>query len=269
MLSNFSEFRISVLLTTHSIMTFNKEMEQDSLLSEDANRPSFSDSDTESQNEKRPFLRPFREAVCSKLFPWQAILLHASILIIYTILLLLIVAPLWKRREREVVYNSNIRITEDEMSHIPGRKEQAIELPDGGYFATLNVYHNLHCIKRLHHYMYPDYYFPNITEEQKRANEYHNHHCLDMVRQSIMCQGDMQLLTMKWRQDGRIPTANFTSPHQCVNWDRLEEWATSRRIVNLMEPGYLNHPTLGPAYPGGHGDLIGEFLPQSNASTSE
>jgi hypothetical protein len=41
----------------------------------------------------------------------------------------------------------------------------------------------------------------------------HPDHCLDMLRQSIMCQGDMQLLTMKWHQDGRIPTANFTSPH--------------------------------------------------------
>lgn len=97
----------------------------------------------------------------------------------------------------------------------------------------------------------------------------HPDHCLDMLRQSIICQGDMQLLTMKWRQDGRIPTANFTSPHQCVNWDRLEAWATSRRIFNLMEPGYLNHPTLGPAYPDGHGDLIGEFLGHSNVSTSE
>ncbi|EWG41476.1 hypothetical protein FVEG_03588 [Fusarium verticillioides 7600] len=286
-------------------MTFNKEMEQDALLSEEADGSSFSDSNFDSQTEKHPFLELPRKAASSKLFPWLAILIHTGIFAAYTILFLLIVVPLWTSREREVAYipfspgpqaqvfqhkhsvyvgkpssdldeawkkmlkNSNIRITEDEMSHIPGRKEQAIELQDGGYFATLNVYHNLHCIKRLHHYMYPDHYFLNITEEQKRANEYHNHHCLDMLRQSIMCQGDMQLLTMKWRQDGRIPTANFTSPHRCVNWDRLESWATSRRIANLMEPGYLNHPTLGPAYPDGHGDLIGEFLGHSNASTSE
>ncbi|CZR36085.1 uncharacterized protein FPRO_03655 [Fusarium proliferatum ET1] len=286
-------------------MSFNKEMEQDALLSEDANRSSFSDSNVESQTETHPFIQPPRKATFSNLFSWQAILIHTGIFIVYTILMLLLVVPVWNSREREVAYipfnpgpqaqvfqhkhsvyvgkpssqldeawkemlkNSNIRIKEDEMNHIPGRKEQAIELPDGGYFATLNVYHNLHCIKRLHHYMYPDYYFPNITEEQKRANEYHNHHCLDMLRQSIMCQGDMQLLTMKWRQDGRIPTANFTSPHQCVNWGRLESWATSRRIVHLMDPGYLNHPTLGPAYPDGHGDLIGEFLGHSNASTSK
>lgn len=42
--------------------------------------------------------------------------------------------------------DTNVRVTEHEMSRIPGRKEQAIPLPDGGYFGTLNVYHNLHCV---------------------------------------------------------------------------------------------------------------------------
>lgn len=80
-----------------------------------------------------------------------------------------------------------------------------------------------------------------------------------MLRQSVMCQGDTQLLTMKWRTDGRVPTANFTMPHKCVNWEGLEDWAASRRISKLIDPGYLIHPTLGPAYPDGKGDKIGEF----------
>ncbi|SPQ23412.1 1bc153c3-b1e0-449e-8bc9-2e29dcdb6895 [Thermothielavioides terrestris] len=112
----------------------------------------------------------------------------------------------WKK----LLANSNIRVTEAEMEAIPGRRSQAIPLPDGGYYGSLNVYHNLHCIKRLHHYMYPEYYFPNITQRQKEANEFHNHHCLDMLRQSVMCQGDTQILTMMWTPDDRIPTANFS-----------------------------------------------------------
>jgi len=45
--------------------------------------------------------------------------------------------------------DSNIRVTEWEMSQIPGRKKEAIPLPDGGYFASPNVYHNLHCVVSL------------------------------------------------------------------------------------------------------------------------
>lgn len=30
-----------------------------------------------------------------------------------------------------------------------GRLEEGIELPDGGYFATLAVFHDLHCLVRI------------------------------------------------------------------------------------------------------------------------
>ncbi|VTT55256.1 unnamed protein product [Fusarium fujikuroi] len=268
-------------------MSFNKEMEQDALLSEDANRSSFSDSNVESQTETHPFIQPPRKPTFSNLFSWQAILIHTGIFIVYTLLMLLLVVPLWNSREREVAYipfnpgpqaqvfqhkhsvyvgkpSSQLdeawkeMLKKDEMNHIPGRKEQAIELPDGGYFATLNVYHNLHCIKRLHHYMYPDYYFPNITEEQTRANEYHNREFTGYFLPHLLTD-----------EISRSLFRYASTEHHCVNWGRLESWATSRRIVHLMDPGYLNHPTLGPAYPDGHGDLIGEFLGHSNASTSK
>lgn len=42
--------------------------------------------------------------------------------------------------------DANTRITAEELSHFPGREEQAIKLPDGGYLATMNAYHELHCI---------------------------------------------------------------------------------------------------------------------------
>ncbi|KAJ3483548.1 hypothetical protein NLG97_g7284 [Lecanicillium saksenae] len=160
---------------------------------------------------------------------------------------------------RELLLNFNIRITEEELSHTAMAKEDAISLPDGGYYAGLSVYHDLHCIKRLHHYMYPDYYFANLTEEQRELNEYHTHHCLDMLRQSVMCHGDTQLITMQWLKSATTPTGTFKMPHKCADWTQLENWASSRRIERLMEPGYLFHPTLGPAYPGGHADVVGEI----------
>jgi len=39
-----------------------------------------------------------------------------------------------------------------------------VELGDGsGYYATLSVYHSLHCVKRLHYLMYFDHYYPGKT----------------------------------------------------------------------------------------------------------
>ncbi|KAF1959417.1 hypothetical protein CC80DRAFT_490342 [Byssothecium circinans] len=74
-----------------------------------------------------------------------------------------------------LLQNTNIRITKDEFSWLdrPG-----IALPDGGYLAALNVYHELHCVKRLHQYMYPDYYFPHLTKHEKHLNFLHSHMCI-------------------------------------------------------------------------------------------
>lgn len=60
------------------------------------------------------------------------------------------------------------------MTHY-GREDIGVAVPEGdGYLGTLNVYHELHCLKRLHQYMYPHYYFPDLTPEQHEMNRLHN-----------------------------------------------------------------------------------------------
>ena len=58
--------------------------------------------------------------------------------------------------------DQNIRLSKDELGE-RGQEEGLIELPDGGYYATMTVYHALHCVKRLHHFIYLDHYYPNLT----------------------------------------------------------------------------------------------------------
>ncbi|MCJ1379343.1 hypothetical protein MMC17_002444 [Xylographa soralifera] len=149
----------------------------------------------------------------------------------------------------------NIRLEPEVMEHY-GRSDIGVALPEGnGYIGTLNVYHELHCIKRLHQYMYQEYYWNDITDAQRETNRVHNEHCLDFLRQSSMCHGDIGLITYEWRADTLLPVANATT-HQCLNWDKLDRW-TRDRSVDMMKPGWLVHPTLGLAYPTGEGDRIG------------
>ena len=81
-----------------------------------------------------------------------------------------------------------------------------------------------------------------------QADFYDLVHCLDSLRQGIMCQGDTSLLTMRWGKMQAIPVANFSSPHQCVDWDRLDAWA-EERSVDVFEPGTLIHPVYGTSMP--------------------
>ncbi|KAG5912571.1 hypothetical protein E4U53_005272, partial [Claviceps sorghi] len=68
----------------------------------------------------------------------------------------------------------NIVIEPHIMEHY-GRRDIGVAVPEGGgYLGTLNVYHELHCLKRLHQYMYPEYYFGNLTAHQRELNRLHN-----------------------------------------------------------------------------------------------
>jgi len=68
-------------------------------------------------------------------------------------------------------------------------------------------------------------------------------HCLDFLRQSAMCHGDIGLVTFQWTPDSLIPVSNATV-HECVNWDAIDKW-TKERTVDMMKPGWLIHPTKG------------------------
>ncbi|UPX18773.1 uncharacterized protein EKO05_0009064 [Ascochyta rabiei] len=149
----------------------------------------------------------------------------------------------------------NIKIDTKYMKHY-ARENIGVAVPEGGGFiGTLNVYHELHCLKRIHQFMYPEYYFKDFSPRQHELNRMHNEHCIDFLRMSAMCHGDIGLITYEWHDNSLIPVANATS-HQCVNWDKLDRW-TKENTVDMMKPGWLVHPTKGVAYPQGTGDKLG------------
>ncbi|OIW29109.1 hypothetical protein CONLIGDRAFT_682026 [Coniochaeta ligniaria NRRL 30616] len=120
----------------------------------------------------------------------------------------------------ELLKYSNLRFTATELDSIDtARKNSAVQLPDGGYFGNVSVYHDLHCIKSIYRFLYTSHYYPTSTPEQIELRQLHIIHCLDMLRADIMCWGDLTPFTMQWSNSHRKPSANFSSPRQCVNWD--------------------------------------------------
>ncbi|KAH7323277.1 hypothetical protein B0I35DRAFT_510442 [Stachybotrys elegans] len=129
-----------------------------------------------------------------------------------------------------------------------GRVEEGIKLPGGGYFGTLAVFHDLHCLRRVHHAFHRDHYFPNMTEDEKELDSRHAAHCLDSLRQSVQCAGDVSLLTMRWGVNTREPLGNFTSPHEEAqdrncSFDRLTKAWLPAECPRYYETEFLQLPT--------------------------
>lgn len=69
--------------------------------------------------------------------------------------------------------DQNIYLTEKDLGQ-PIEDDTVIQLTDGsGAFATLTVYHGLHCMERLHHYLYPEHYYSSFSDDEKLLLKYH------------------------------------------------------------------------------------------------
>ncbi|KAI1337285.1 hypothetical protein F5Y15DRAFT_425869 [Xylariaceae sp. FL0016] len=77
----------------------------------------------------------------------------------------------------------------------------------------------------------------------------HTSHCLDTLRQSIMCRADLSPNTFHWIEGKRTPHSEFYSAHQCAKWDGVMDYLRENH-VQVNAPGVLNHPIYGPSYPG-------------------
>ncbi|KAK2821867.1 hypothetical protein FQN49_007594 [Arthroderma sp. PD_2] len=87
----------------------------------------------------------------------------------------------------------------DHLLKFPTEKAKEVGLPesielynDPGYSAYgLGVYHQMHCLNRIRKSFYPERYYPNQTQHEVLQ---HTNHCFDVLRQALLCYGDISIV---------------------------------------------------------------------------
>ncbi|KAF2727300.1 hypothetical protein EJ04DRAFT_393047, partial [Polyplosphaeria fusca] len=107
--------------------------------------------------------------------------------------------------------------------------EHSIELPDsigGGYMASLEVTHQLHCVQLIREWSYRDYYRNKsiIFYDSDETLRIHLDHCIDNLRQKLMCDSDTGILTYVWIKNRSSPYADFGVQKKCRNYSQVQEW---------------------------------------------
>jgi len=103
----------------------------------------------------------------------------------------------------------------------------------GGYMATTQVFHQLHCVKMLWKHTYIQY-FPELMEAAKnKCDAYHAHldHCADVLRQHIMCTGDTNVVTYNWVEGLNTPWPNFDVQRTCKKFGSIQQWARENEVT--------------------------------------
>ncbi|KAH6633942.1 hypothetical protein B0J18DRAFT_405658 [Chaetomium sp. MPI-SDFR-AT-0129] len=129
-----------------------------------------------------------------------------------------------------------IRYTEDEL--LQANNATSVRHVDGGYVGGLGISHSLHCLKRIKQYLHPDYYYNHEEQDWKELYS-HVDHCLESLRQEILCSADVNVYTLKWTRHSRVkPTVKVPQPHACVDWQALHGWMKGRaaRLDDMVGP---------------------------------
>jgi hypothetical protein len=116
-----------------------------------------------------------------------------------------------------------------------------------GEIFSVTLFHQLHCLAEIRKYYW--LILDGILSDDLETFEEvkgkarmlamnggeHVNHCIDYIRQGIMCSGDMAMEWPKEEKDGRrIAVDGWGVPHECKSWDS---------ISNYMEANHFNWST--------------------------
>lgn len=90
----------------------------------------------------------------------------------------------------------------------------------------------------------PDYY-ERITptkDHSPGAMAVHTGHCLDYLRQTVMCKGDTALEYFQWSKEMGRTFLQMDIAHQCVNFDKIVEWSDRHQLRDRGKWMGLNYP---------------------------
>ncbi|KAH8123821.1 hypothetical protein FP744_10000864 [Trichoderma asperellum] len=108
--------------------------------------------------------------------------------------------------------------------------------PGEKYFASVEVFHQLHCLNLIRTYTYREYYDrpenrPLAFEDPEHILRKHVDHCIDMLRQVLSCNADVGLITYNWVEHyGIFP--DFSTQHKCRKLDNIIKWVDTHQSAS-------------------------------------
>jgi hypothetical protein len=104
-----------------------------------------------------------------------------------------------------------------------------------GFYGSVDMVHNLHCLNTIRQQLDPDYYEQNLQSAAKHAHRMkmrmHVDHCIDQIRQAILCHADLTPVSLRpvLLDDPSADLVGETErEHTCRNWKAVREWLTER-----------------------------------------
>ncbi|GIZ49329.1 hypothetical protein CKM354_001236100 [Cercospora kikuchii] len=96
------------------------------------------------------------------------------------------------------------------------------------YIAEVNILHVMHCVNVMREAAFLDYYW--YVRPIDPSYWTHYYHCLDMVRQEIMCSASLDLAPMYWTDYMPFATIEFSIDRKCRRWDDIMDFVKAHEM---------------------------------------
>jgi hypothetical protein len=137
-------------------------------------------------------------------------------------------------------------ISREEMIKIGLDPKGTLEITDPrtgkrGHRVAVEVFHQLHCLNLMRQNNYKSHYkaMGGDTADEPHDLSGHIDHCIDALRQFIMCQGDVNVFAFRYPFGDNDPWPDYTTPHVCRNFESLRTWAIEHGVPKT--PGEPDH----------------------------
>ena len=117
-------------------------------------------------------------------------------------------------------------ITASEASQLPNATSRLPSDPSH-YVTGLEVFHQLYCLNLIRKKLSPEYYVDEA--------DVHVEHCLDQLRQALMCSADTATIPWSWSKSQQRTIAEARTTHTCKDFDAIRDWARSRHVVGEFD----------------------------------
>lgn len=133
---------------------------------------------------------------------------------------------------------SGLLIDYDDPNNEYGLEGRTFRWPNSDkYFMGLGVYHALHCLNRVRKALHQDYY-PFEDHPGEPPIKMHTGHCIEHLRQSLLCHADLTPLYGRLTDASgdklAFAAADLYETHTCRNFTRIHEW-TRKRVTDFAD----------------------------------
>ncbi|KAF9219419.1 hypothetical protein BS17DRAFT_789232 [Gyrodon lividus] len=138
-----------------------------------------------------------------------------------------------------------MQLPKSEADRLPN-KTAPIPGDEDNYIFTFDIFHQLHCLNNLRQTLHPEYYndayyaskgVDNPMKIHIEGHEGFDHtgHCIDSLRESLMCSADITPIVWAWDERRKRTAPRLDVVHVCRDYEKIQEWADGHLIQSSFD----------------------------------